>query len=253
MFSIFKRRIPTVASNFSFIGTDIHNHLLPGIDDGSPDVATSVELMEGMLELGFSSFVCTPHVLGSVHPNTPDTIKQAHQQLQTSLTAAGYTHSVKYSAEYMTDYELTDIISGEQLLPLPGQYVLVEMSYALPSPNIREVLFDLQTRGYRPILAHPERYPYMFSRFQEYEALVDAGAELQINLLSLQGYYGKHIQKAAEKLISHNLISWVGSDLHHRRHLAALQQLALNHKALGWIEKIKGLKNAGIDAELATH
>jgi tyrosine-protein phosphatase YwqE len=253
MFSFFSSHKKKKSNGLSFIGTDIHNHLLPGIDDGSPNVDTSMLLMEGMLELGFSAFVCTPHVLGSVHPNTPQTIQEAHHQLQQALDEKGYTHPVKCSAEYMTDFELGDIIQQGQLLPMPGDYILIEMSYALESPNLREVIFDLQTKGYKPILAHPERYPYLYNRTHYYEEIVDAGAELQINLLSLQGYYGKPIQKMAEKLIGMQLISWVGSDLHHSRHLAAMQQLAQNSKAISWIEKIKDLKNPGLLVEAAIH
>lgn len=246
MFSFFKRSAKPAGSVFSFVETDIHNHLLPGIDDGSPDTATSIQLIEGLLELGFRSFVCTPHVLGTVHPNTPATISGAHQQLQAALAEAGHNLPLQCSAEYMTDYELSDIISSSSLLPMPGEYVLIEMSYAIESPNLREVIFELQTLGYRPILAHPERYPYLFTRFHQYEEITDAGAELQINLLSLQGYYGKPIQKAAEKLISAGLVNWVGTDMHHQRHLDALRQLAANTKALQWIDKIRNLKNPGL-------
>lgn len=248
MFSFFKRTPKTgkTAPVFSFVGTDIHNHLLPGIDDGSPDPETSILLVEGLRELGFESFVCTPHVLGSVHPNTPESISKAKETLTTALAAAGHSIELHASAEYMTDYEFNDIIDAAQLVPMPGDYVLIEMSYAIESPNLREVIFSLQTKGFRPILAHPERYPYLFSRFSQYEEIVDAGADLQINLLSLQGYYGKPIQKVAEKLIAQNLISWVGTDMHHTRHLDALRQLANNAKALSWIDKIKDLKNPSL-------
>jgi tyrosine-protein phosphatase YwqE len=162
------------------------------------------------------------------------------------LAAAGHSIELHASAEYMTDYEFNDIIDAAQLVPMPGDYVLIEMSYAIESPNLREVIFSLQTKGFRPILAHPERYPYLFSRFSQYEEIVDAGADLQINLLSLQGYYGKPIQKVAEKLIAQNLISWVGTDMHHTRHLEALRQLANNAKALSWIDKIRDLKNPSL-------
>lgn len=245
MFSFFKRTPKTgkIAPVFSFVGTDIHSHLLPGIDDGSPDPATSILLVEGLRELGFESFVCTPHVLGSVHPNTPESIASAKATLKDALAEAGHDIELHASAEYMTDYEFNDIIEAAQLVPMPGDYVLIEMSYAIESPNLREVIFSLQTKGFRPILAHPERYPYLFSRFSQYEEIVDAGADLQINLLSLQGYYGKPIQKVAEKLIAQNLISWVGTDMHHTRHLEAMRQLARNAKALSYLDKIKNLKN----------
>lgn len=220
----------------------MHNHLLPGIDDGSPDTATSLRLIEGLLNLGYEKFYSTPHVLGEVHPNTPATIAAAASQLQAALNAEGVPLA-GFAAEYMIDYEAEERMLQGEVLTLPGGYVLIEMSYAVESPNIREMIFQLQTKGYKPILAHPERYPYYYGRADQYELLFDAGADLQINLLSLGGYYGKAAQNVAEKLIEQGLISWLGTDLHHDRHLAALQQLAGNKKALRLIEKIKRLKN----------
>jgi tyrosine-protein phosphatase YwqE len=144
----------------------------------------------------------------------------------------------------MIDYETEDIINSGKLVPLPDNQVLVEMSYAVESPNIKEVIFQLQTKGYKPILAHPERYPYYFSRFDSYESFLDAGADLQINILSLSGYYGKDTKRIAEKLLEADFITWVGTDIHHDRHLAAIKQLAATSKIVKQLEKIKHLKNS---------
>jgi tyrosine-protein phosphatase YwqE len=135
------------------------------------------------------------------------------------------------------------MVAKKEILPLAGKYVLVEMSYAVESPNIRDTIFQLQTKGWRPILAHPERYPYYHRRMSNYEDLLDAGAEFQINLLSLTGYYGKPIQKMAEKLIELQWVNWVGTDLHHERHLQGLFGLCQQKSAMNYLHKIKHLKN----------
>jgi tyrosine-protein phosphatase YwqE len=199
--------------------------------------------MQGLIDLGYDRFFCTPHVLGEVHPNTPSTIEGAYQNLQAAVNENEIQVSLGYSAEYMIDFEAEDLIKSGKLVTLPNKHVLIEMSYAVESPNIKDVIFQLQTKGYSPILAHPERYPYYFSRFDSYESFLDAGADLQINILSLSGYYGNDTKKIAEKLLQADFITWVGTDLHHDRHLAAIQHLAGSNKIVKQLEKIKNLKN----------
>lgn len=242
MFSFFRRSKKTEPV-FDFIGADMHNHLLPGIDDGSPNAEESLLLLKGMMELGYERFYCTPHVITGVHPNTPETIGEAHNVFVNALKQEGIPVQVGFSAEYMINYDFDDIIREGKLIPLPGNHVLVEMSYAVESPNLREVIFELQTKGFRPILAHPERYNFLHNRFDRYEEILYSGADFQLNILSLSGYYGKPVQKIAEKLLAADFISWVGTDLHHQRHLQGLKDLAQNKKALKMLEGIKELKN----------
>lgn len=241
MFSIFKKKKPATDA-FAFLGADMHNHLLPGIDDGSPDEAESMYLLEGMQQLGFSRFYCTPHVIAGVHPNTPSTITAAASQLRNALDINNNNVEMGFSAEYMMSFEMAELIDADEIIPLPQNHVLVEMSYALESPNWREIIFTLQTKGFQPILAHPERYNFWQGNLHKMESVMDAGGELQVNLLSLEGYYGRPVQKMAEKLMDAGFISWAGSDLHHRRHLEGLQNLARNKKAMRLLEKAN-LKN----------
>lgn len=245
MFSFFQRR-PQPARSLEFIGADMHNHLLPGIDDGSTDVKTSLELMEGMMEVGYSKFICTPHVILDVHPNNEATISNAFNELSAGLAEKGMNIPMGFGAEFMLNFDFDNLLAENKMLPFGNNQVLIEMSYAVESPNIKEAIFQLQTKGYRPVLAHPERYPYYFHRLENFEEIKDAGCDLQVNILSLTGYYGKPIQKVAEKLIEKGWITWIGSDLHHHRHLAALRQLSTDKKILKQLEKIKHLKNQSL-------
>ncbi len=247
MFSIFSRKSQSAKDAFAFIGLDIHNHLLPGIDDGSPDVETSLHLIEGLVDLGFERFVCTPHILSDLYPNTRDSIGDAYTLMKPLLAEKFASLQLGFAAEYMVDYDFEKLIKPESLLSFGKEnHVLIEMSYLVESPNLKVVIFNLLTKGYSPILAHPERYGYYHHRFSVYQDLFDAGCSFQINLLSLGGYYGKNIRLAAEKLIDKELVNWVGTDTHHINHLEGLQQLAKDKKALKSLDKIKHLWNRDI-------
>ncbi len=134
---------------------------------------------------------------------------------------------VDAAAEYMVDMDFENSIkNGDQLLTLGAKHILIEMSYIAPSPNIEQVIFELNMKGLKPIVAHPERYMYFHNDFEKYQRLIDLGAVLQVNLLSLLGYYGKGVKMIAEKLIRQKMIQFAGSDMHHTNHLNALQELA---------------------------
>jgi tyrosine-protein phosphatase YwqE len=247
MFSFFNKKKP-VQNALSFIKNDIHNHLLPGIDDGSPDTETSLQLLEGLTELGFENLICTPHILAELYPNTPETISKAYSYLEPVAVEKFPSLNLGFAAEYMVDFDFEKTIAPNKLLSFGKEnYILIEMSYIVESPNLKIVIFNLLTNGYTPILAHPERYAFYHHRFNIYQELYDAGCSLQVNLLSLIGYYGKGIKQAAEKLIEKDLVNWVGTDMHHFNHLEALRQLATDKNALKTIGKIKNLWNQTID------
>ncbi len=250
MLSIFRKKAKNISGRLDFIGFDMHNHLLPGIDDGSPDTETSVELMEGLLELGYKGFLCTPHVISSVYSNTPATIEPAYQQFRLAAELKGHHIPITFSAEYMSDYDLEKRIATEEIIPFPNNHILIEMSYAVESPNLREVIFQLQVKGLRPILAHPERYGFWFGNLNKFNELVDLGVELQMNMLSITGYYGEGVKKVAEKLLSQQLYTWLGTDLHNHRHLEALQNLAGDSRIISKLEKIKNLRNSSLASVL---
>ena len=220
MFSIFKRKSPLV-TDLGWLSVDIHSHLLPGIDDGSPDVETSISLIRGLYELGIHKFVCTPHIFKELYPNTDVTITAAFKVVKDRLQAEGMVVGLAAAAEYMVD-ENFSVMDG--LICLPGKYLLIEMSYMNETPNIEQVVFDLQIKGYNVILAHPERYNFYHLNLSRYERLKDLGCLFQLNLLSVTGYYGKDVKKTADYLLKNKLYDLAGTDLHHDKHLDALSR-----------------------------
>lgn len=223
MFRIVNKQVQLLSPAFKWLHQDIHSHLLPGIDDGSPDVATSINLVRALSEAGIKKFICTPHIIGDMYRNTPATINTALNTLQQACINAGLKVTISAAAEYMMDdYFLSLLRSKAPMLSLSKNYLLTELSYAAPPSNLEEMAFEIQTSGYIPILAHPERYIYLHRNKKFYDHLKDLGFLLQLNLLSLTGYYGKNVAKAAEFLIKNKLIDFTGTDLHHANHLMAL-------------------------------
>jgi protein-tyrosine phosphatase len=223
MFSIFKKK--QTDSDYFPITTDMHSHILPGIDDGAPDVATSIELIKGLMELGVNYSIATPHVISDLYRNTPETINTALVQLRQALLAAGIDYKVDAAAEYMMDAAFFKMIEdNEPLLTIKDKIILTEFSFGSIPDNPKQMSFNIITAGYTPILAHPERYSYFHNNYKAYHFLKELGFVLQVNLLSISGHYGPGVEKAARYILKHNLASYVGTDMHHDRHLNALKQ-----------------------------
>lgn len=224
MFSIFKKKYP-VAPDFSGIQTDMHSHLLPGIDDGSPDTETSLDLISGLTELGYNSFIATPHIISDMYPNTPETILDAKLDLDKAARNENREINITAAAEYYLDEYFGELLKKEKpLLTLRYNLVLFEFSFVSLPFNYKEQIFNMQLAGYQPVLAHPERYGYLLNQKEVYEELRSAGCIFQLNLLSLTGYYGKQAQQQAEYLVKNKFITLLGTDLHHSRHLEALRR-----------------------------
>ncbi len=198
---------------------------MPGIDDGSPDVDTSIHLISKLHELGFHKFICTPHIFKEFYPNTQETIGAALKIVREKVKLANLKIEIGAGAEYMidSDFKMTD-----KLVCLSGKYLLIEMSYLMETPNIEQVIFDLQIKGYTVVLAHPERYNFYHKNVVRYQRLKDMGCLFQLNLLSVTGYYGKEVKSASEYLLKVKLYDLAGTDLHHEKHLRALEKEILN-------------------------
>lgn len=228
MFNFFKKS-GTVKPDLSFIAVDMHSHLLPGIDDGLKEVEQSVEFIRELHTLGYSKLICTPHILADLYPNTRETILPRLDLVRKAVAKANIPIQIEAAAEYMMDHEFTELIAKskkQDLMTIHNDYILVEMSYLAVSPNVEQIIFDIRMLGLKPILAHPERYSYLHRTFEQYERFKDLGCSLQVNLLSLSGGYGPQVKKTAEKLFSNHMVDFVGTDMHHERHLSGLKELA---------------------------
>lgn len=205
---------------------DIHSHLLPGIDDGAKNIDQSLALILEMRSNGIKNFITTPHVLGDVYPNSSANIQTKLKEVKQALVSKGITDvSINAAAEYMLDEQFIELLEKNDILTLKDNFVLIEMSYFSAPFNLYELLFDIQLKGYKPILAHPERYNFYHHDINHYYKLKKAGCLFQLNLLSLTKYYGKEVQKTSEKLLKENLYDFVGTDTHHQRHLAMLKKI----------------------------
>jgi tyrosine-protein phosphatase YwqE len=211
-------------ADYSLIGTDMHSHLLPGIDDGSPDLETSIRLIKGMMEVGFKKIITTPHIMWEMYKNTPEIIEDKLGLLRNRLKDEGIDVEVHAAAEYFLDDHVEGLLSrNEKLLTIKDNWVLSEFSLASAPHGLKDILFEMQMQGYQPVIAHPERYTYLESNKTFYEDLKDIGCLFQLNILSVTGYYGKSAQELAHHLIKKGYYDLVGTDLHHARHLEALR------------------------------
>lgn len=214
---LFKKSKLTLRSLIPQGYIDIHSHIVPGIDDGAKNSSDSAFLLSKMKEFGFAETIATPHIIQGIWENTFESIQTTYDDNTDIWDASGL--KVTAAAEYMMDSEFDKLFKTEQLRTLKDNYVLVEMSYINPPIQLYEILFDLRIAGYQPVLAHPERYVFYHKELKEYKKLINAGCLLQLNLLSLTGYYGKEVAKVADSLLQNGMYSFSGSDIHHNNHI----------------------------------
>ena len=222
----FKKKEKQISDFFTDSFVDIHSHLLPGIDDGAKDLDKSIELIKKMYSFGIRNFITTPHVLGDVYPNSSEIIRKKLKEVKNELSRLNLNDiNISTAAEYMLDEQFQELLKNDDILPLKDNFILVEMSYFSPPLNLFEILFEIQLKGYKPILAHPERYNFYHNEFENYYKLKKAGCLFQLNFLSLTAQYGKHVQKISKKLLDLDMYDFVGTDTHHSKHLDILETM----------------------------
>ena len=216
MLSWFSRNNKLEPLDFSVIGTDIHSHFIPGLDDGSPDLETSIQLIKKMKELGYRKLITSPHVMSDFYQNTSENILKGLAEIRSELKRQSIKIEIDAIAEYYIDFEFEQKIGKEKFLTFGDNYILVELSFMQAPKNLFDAIFKLQLEDYKIVLAHPERYRYYNQ--EDYDNLISRGVLLQINLLSLIEYYSTSIQKKTEQLIANNQVSFIGTDCHNMMH-----------------------------------
>lgn len=209
MFAIFQRKTTIAESGILEGFTDRHSHILPGVDDGFQTLPDSLEALQAIEQLGVTEQWLTPHIMEDF-PNTPEDLHTRFEKLKESYTGRLRLH---LAAEHMLDNLFVERFAERRLMEMEDRMVLVETSYAMPPIDFSGMLSDLKVRGYRPLLAHPERYRYMESE-NDYRRLKERGILFQLNLPSLAGAYGKSAQGKARLLLKRGWYDFVGSDVH---------------------------------------
>lgn len=231
-----------LVDDFSFLGADMHSHLIPGIDDGAQTIEDSIELITRMQQLGYNKIVTTPHIKVDSYPNTPGIILNGLAEVKEALVDRGIDMQIHAAAEYFIDDHFMQLLDSEQLLTVYKNEVLVEISFMFEPVQLNEIIFKLTSKGYQPIMAHPERYAYYHNDLSKYEELKNRGCYLQMNLNSIGGYYGKPVKQVAEKLFSMGLYDYVGSDMHHVKHADVTESITRKPDVMALLQS-KPLRN----------
>ena len=214
--------------------TDIHSHLLAGLDDGVRSCEEALAIVRTFQELGYRKLITTPHVIHDFYRNTPILIRQGLEELKVFLAERNIIFEIQAAAEYYLDEALSAKIEGrEELLTFGDRYLLFETNMMTEPYQLKDFIFKLTTAGYKPVLAHPERYAFM--NLEKAEDLRYRGVLFQVNMLSIIGYYSKPIQRTAYQLIDKGWIDFLGSDCHsleHARLIAYAQKNKYFQKAL---------------------
>ena len=223
MFGLFKKKKIAPEFNFSNIGTDMHSHIIPGIDDGAQTLNDSIALAKKFKALGFKKLIATPHIMADYFRNTPETINRGLDRLRNGLAEIHLDLEIDAAAEYYLDETLEKKIKQKEVMTFGSNYLLFELSYINAPQNLFNIIKLMQDGGYKPVLAHPERYPYYYGSFDSYQQIKETGCMFQMNSIALTGYYGSGAKKVAEELVENHMVDFIGSDMHHLKHAAALE------------------------------
>ena len=222
MFNFFKKKKENLNTpDYSSIAVDMHSHVLPGIDDGAQNPQESIYLVRKMIDLGIKKIIATPHIMADYYKNTPETINCALALLKEELVKENIDIPVEAAAEHYFDETFESRVNDGRLMTMGGNYALFELSFVGQPPNVLAVIQRMIELGYKPILAHPERYSYI--DVEQLRGLREWGCSLQLNTISLTGYYGKETKRTAEYLVDNDLVDFMSSDMHHPKHAEALK------------------------------
>lgn len=213
-------------ADLSVLETDVHSHFIPGIDDGAKTMNDTLELLQAMQDFGYKKVITTPHVMSDYYRNTPEIILRGLEQVREAAVKKGLTIQIDAAAEYYLDFDFEEKIRKKELLTFGKNYVLFEMPFVGEPQNLSRAVFEMQMAGYKPVLAHVERYTFWHNDFEKVQNIYDKGVLLQLNLNSLSGHYSIPTKKVAEKVIDLNMISLVGTDCHNMNHIELLRHTA---------------------------
>lgn len=222
--SLFGRKEPELSpADLGALRCDVHSHFIPGIDDGAQNLEQSIELLRAMHELGYRKVVTTPHSMADGYRNTPAIILGGLAKLRDEVQRQGLGMQVEAAAEYYLDHELERKVNAREVLTFGDNLLLFELPFISEPSILLNLVFAMQTQGYRPVLAHPERYGFWHNDFSKYERLKERGVLFQLNTIALSGAYGPKAKEVAERLIDAGAYELLGSDCHNLNHVEAIR------------------------------
>ena len=195
---------------------DLHCHLLPGIDDGAPDLAVALAMARCAVADGIQVSACTPHIYPGLYENSKAGIEAAMLAFQTQLQAEGIALELCLGADtHLTPTLVADLRAG--LIPtLAGsRYFLLEPPHHVAPPRFEDSVFQLMAAGYVPVITHPERLSWIESHYEIFDRLAHTGAWMQLTAGSLTGRFGRRPRYWAERMLDEGLVDIIATDAHH--------------------------------------
>lgn len=225
-----------------FLHTDLHCHLIPGVDDGVNSLEEALEMIDRLRTLGYKRSILTSHIYSDLYPNSRESLTPGFEQLRTAVAEKFPDYSLHLAAEYFTDAHFAACIASDDLLWFPGRdadenpvkCVLFEFGFHEAPMQAHDIVFQLQLAGYQPVLAHVERYPYWHGNPAELEELHERGVWLTLNAASLAGAYGPETYAAALAILERGWCRMVCSDAHGMRHIEALEAVGRSPAVQTW-------------------
>lgn len=201
--------------SFASLVTDIHSHLLAGLDDGVSSLEQAREIIQLFANAGYRRLITTPHVMSDYYRNTTQGILEGRDALRKYLIEEGIPMEIDAAAEYYLDEAVMESLESDKpFLTLPGNYLLFETNFMTEPLQLKDFIFKVRTKGYQPVLAHPERYLYLQNDLSKAEDLVERGVLFQVNIGSLIGQYDRIVKRTAIELVDRKWVHFLGSDCH---------------------------------------
>ena len=226
--NIFREKQERFPADLTMLGTDLHSHLIPGIDDGAKTLEDALILVRALHELGYTKLITTPHVMSDYYQNTPETILSGLEKLRKAVETSNIPVTIEAAAEYYIDENFASKIDKKELLTFADNHVLIELPFFNEPKNLNTEIFNLTIAGYKVVLAHVERYTYWYHDFENYEKLKDREVLFQLNLTSFYEDGKSHLRKISEKLIDAGMINFLGSDAHNMEHIEKVRKIRNN-------------------------
>jgi protein-tyrosine phosphatase len=194
---------------------DLHSHILPGIDDGSPDLATSLKMARQAVNGGTNIMACTPHIYPGMYMNDATGIVAGIQLLQMVLDHAGIALKLVQGADVHLVPDVLEGLKSGRIPTLNGsRYFLLEPSHHVAPPRFEDSVFSMMAAGYVPVITHPERLVWIETHYPKFVSLVHQGAWMQVTAGAILGKFGKRARYWSERMLDEGLVHIVSSDAH---------------------------------------
>lgn len=222
--NLFSKKNQRIPLDLSVLKTDMHSHLIPGIDDGCKTIDDTIAILYKFKELGYKKIITTPHIMSDFYRNNSEIILSGLEKVREEIKRINLDIEIEAAAEYYFDETLFEKLKNNDFLTFSGKHVLIEFSFSAAPQEHEKLFYDMRIKGYTPVIAHFERYMFYHGSVEQAKDWREKGLLIQMNINSLFGHYGPEVKKQAENLVDSGQIDLIATDCHRIEHLLILEQ-----------------------------